>query len=164
MALIFLIYMNMLPTVIDDGALPKYADGATSNRSSVESTNKLNHQLQLFLGWKITGCKLCQKIHCRKYGSVLLDVRTLSHFQISRVKRITFVRPKRNILVWCLIDSQLKWWEQFANVCKKMPCYIPLVTAIYTYKKELPDSIIKLCLCHLVYIIYILAVCGHSLL
>ena len=47
--LLFLIYMNTLPSVIDDDVLLQYADDTTlicSGRTPVEATYKLNRQLQ----------------------------------------------------------------------------------------------------------------------
>ena len=58
--LLFLIYMNTLPDVIDDGVLLQYADDTTLNCFGRNSANKLN--CQLALGWKITKCNLMSKI------------------------------------------------------------------------------------------------------
>ena len=52
--LLFLIYMNTLPDVVDDGVLLQYADDTTlicSGRNPVEAANKLNRQLQLISSW-----------------------------------------------------------------------------------------------------------------
>ena len=134
--------MNTLPSVIDDGILLQYADDTTlicSGRTPVEATYKLNRQLHFMSSWLVDNrMQLNVKKSCVMWFSTTRH-RNSQPFPDIKFDNITLFTTNKQKYLGLVFDSQLRWCEQVANVCKKMSYYIHLVNC---YKKELPDKII----------------------
>jgi len=164
--LLFLIYMNTLPDVVDDGVLLQYADDTTlicSGRNPVEAANKLNCQLQLISSW-LEDNKM--QLNVKKSNVMWFSTtrrKKSQPFPNITFDNITLRTTNKQKYLGLVFDSQLRWCDQVANVCKKMSYYVHLVNC---HKKELPDAIIKLLMNSLVLsqLYYALPVWGPSLL
>jgi len=96
----FLIYINSLPDVVDDGVLLQYADDTTlicSGRNPVVAANKLNRQLQLIRS-RLEDNKMQLNVKSNVTWFSTTRRKSLSHFQILHLTISHYILPiNRNI-------------------------------------------------------------------
>ena len=165
--LLFLVYMNTLPSVVTAGTLLQYADDTTlicSGANPASTAVIMNYQLQLVHSWiadskmRLNGNKSCvmwfKPRHCRNYRLV-----EQPDIMINNMTLQVTVKQKYLGLIF---DKQLSWTSHVSHICKKMSYYLYLVGL---HKRILPVSLIKLLMDSLVlpHMQYALPVWGPSL-
>ena len=165
--LLFLVYMNTLPSVVTAGTLLQYADDTTLICSGADPASTaviMNYQLQLVHSWiadskmRLNGNKSCvmwfKPRHCRNYRLV-----EQPDIMINNMTLQVTVKQKYLGLIF---DKQLSWTSHVSHICKKMSYYLYLVGL---HKRILPVSLIKLLMDSLVlpHMQYALPVWGPSL-
>ena len=111
--LLFLIYMNTLPSVIDDGVLLKYTDDTTLiclSRTPVEAAYKLYCQLQFISSWLADNRmqRLKVKKSCQSYMWLFSTTRDRNSqpFPDIKFENITLCTTNRQKYLGLVFDSQ----------------------------------------------------------
>ena len=128
--LLFLIYVNSLPSQVTNGVLLQYADDTTlvcSGTSPLVAAEVMNQQLQLVYDWIVSNK---MQLNFRKskvmwFSASLKKPVSLPEFLVSD-KILEVVDTQ--LYLGLMFDSRLSWESQVSNVCKKMSYYIHLLT------------------------------------
>ena len=141
--LLFLVYVNAMPSLVRYGRLLQFADDTTlicigGNRTEVQW--KLEHDLKLLLDWmnssrmKLNFIKSSIMWYKPKYGPgtyhppVLIDGQQLQE-----------VEEQKYLVI--LFDSKLQWGPQVNHICKKSSYYLYLFCS---HCKSLTTGILKM--------------------
>ena len=128
--LLFLIYVNSLPSQVTNGVLLQYADDTTlvySGTSPLVAAEMMNQQLQLVHDWIISNK---MQLNFRKskvmwFSASLKKPVSLPEVVVSD-KVLEVVDTQ--LYLGLMFDSKLSWESQVSHVCKKMSYYIYLLT------------------------------------
>ena len=165
--LLFLVYMNTLPSVISAGTLLQYADDTTlicSGANPASTAITMNYQLKLIHSW-ITDSRM--KLNGDKSCVMWFMPRRCRHSRLVEQPDIVINNMPLQVTVkqkylGLIFDNKLSWSSHVSHVCKKMSYYLHLVGL---HKRTLPASLIKLLMDSLVlpHMQYALPVWGPSL-
>ena len=133
--LLFLVYMNSLPSVISAGTLLQYADDTTLICSGANPTSTaitMNYQLQLIHSW-ITDSRM--KLNSNKSCVMWFMPRHCRHSRLVEQPDIVINNMPLQVTVkqkylGLIFDNQLSWTSHVSHVCKKMSYYLHLVGLI----------------------------------
>ena len=126
---IVLIYMNILPSRIDDSALLlQYADDTMcSGPNPTATVSVMNQQLALIHDWLV---EHRMRLNVQKSRVMWFCVgrrklqRSYSHVSIDGV---TLQTTEQQTYLGLNFDTHLSWDSQVSNVCKKMSYYLYLI-------------------------------------
>ena len=162
--LLFLIYVNSLPSQVTDGVLLQYADDTSlvcSGTSPLAAAEVMNQQLQLVYDWVVSNK---MQLNFRKSKVMWFSAslkKPVPHPEIVANDTVLEVVDAQ-LYLGLMFDSKLSWERQVSNVCKKMSYYTYLLTCQRhilsgELKRLLVDSLVS---SHLT---YALCVWGPSL-
>ena len=162
--LLFLVYMNSLPSQVTQGLLLQYADDTTliCNGSSPDIVaTMMSTQLSRIQSW-IDRSRM--KLNFTKSSVLWFSVKASKKFTFPPVTVNNTVLPvvTQQKYLGLVFDSQLSWSSHVSGVCKKMSYYLYLLNS---HRHVLGDAIMKLLLDSLVlsHIHYALPVWGPPL-
>ena len=164
--LLFLVYMNTLPSIITAGTLLQYADDTTlicSGSTSTIVAATMNYQLQLIHSWLVDSkMELNGKKSCVMWFKPRRCRRHVSEQPAILVNNMILQTTVKQKYLGLIFDNQLTWSNHVSNVCKKMSYYLHLVSL---HRRVLPVRLIKLLMDSLVlsHMQYALPVWGPSL-
>ena len=162
--LLFLVYMNSLPSQVTQGLLLQYADDTTlicSGSTPDIVTTTVSIQLSYIQSWiNRSRMKLNFTKSCVLWFSVKAT-RQPTYPPITVDNTILRVVTQQKYL-GLVFDSQLSWCSHVSGVCKKMSYYLYLLNS---HRHVLSNNIMKLLLDSLVlsHVYYALPVWGPSL-
>lgn len=163
--LLFLIYMNTLPSVISDALLLQYADDTTlvcSGPDPAATAYIMNQQLALIHDWLVE-----HRMRLNVQKSRIMWFRAgrckLQHpYPHVSINGVTLQTTERQTYLGLSFDACFSWDSQVSNICKKMSYYLYLIKS---HCKVLKFDIMKLLIESLVFshLTYAMSVWGSSL-
>ena len=163
--LLFLIYMNSLPSQLTNGLLLQYADDTTIICSGVHSAavqTIMCSQLSLIQHWVLQSK---MKINFKKSSVMWFRVSNrsagISYPPIS-IDGVELTVTEKQKYLGLIFDCNLSWTHHVANVCSKMSYYLYLLS---THRHVIDYNLMKLLLESLVlsHLSYCVTVWGPSL-
>ena len=163
--LLFLIYMNSLPSQISQGLLLQYADDTAlicSGHTPTEAGAVMNSQLMSIQQW-IVASKM--RLNYSKSTVVWFRVsyrKQPSEFPDIVVDDTTLQVVKKQKYLGVILDNYLSWSHHVSYICKKMSYYLYVVNK---HRHVLSSTLMKLLIDSLVFshVNYSLPVWGPSL-
>ena len=158
--LLFLVYMNSLPSTITVGVLLQYADDTTlicSRPNPAQVAAILNHQLKLINTllvenqMQLNAGKSCGMWFCSPCGKLSRSLPNIT------VNNITLKATNTQKYLGLIFDCHLTWKDHVAKVCKKMSYDLYLVNS---NRRVLLQSSLSSFWSHWFYLIYTL--CSSS--
>ena len=129
--LLFLIYVNSLPSQVTAGLLLQYADDTAlmcSGTSPQDAADVMNQQLQLVYDWIVSSnYKMQLNFQKSKVMWFSASPKKLVSSPKVEVDNIILEVVDTQLYLGLVFDSKLSWEGQVSNVCKKMSYYIYLL-------------------------------------
>ena len=141
--LLFLIYMNDLPSQVTDRLIVQYADDTTlicSGATPSLAAISMNTQLQLLHKW-ITNSKMILNLEKSSVMWFRVGSKQSSEFPSISVNDCTLKSVQRQKYLGVVFDCTLSWTYHVSQVCKKMSYYLYLIGR---HKHCLDAGLIKL--------------------